>query len=147
MTDSTQKLLVWVRFPCLPIEYYDYEFLMKVGREIGEPKKVDQATSLASRGLLARVCVEVDVSKTLLVKFKLIKKIRTIEYEGLHMICFKCGMVGHQKEECKSMNNKKDEFAPENGDARLASTNEGMTEKEGVYSRKVLNTQGKYAED
>lgn len=106
MRDTTQKLLVWVRFPCLPIEYYDYDFLMRVGREIGEPKKVDQATSMASRGLFARFCVEVDVSKPLLAKFRLRNKIRTIEYEGLHLVCFKCGVVGHWKEECHKKENK-----------------------------------------
>ncbi|XP_075489651.1 uncharacterized protein LOC142528490 [Primulina tabacum] len=41
LADNTEKLLAWVRFPCLPIEYYDQEFLMKVGSKIGRPIKID----------------------------------------------------------------------------------------------------------
>ena len=29
--DSLQILLVWVRIPCLPIEYFDLHFLMQLG--------------------------------------------------------------------------------------------------------------------
>ena len=29
--DSLQNLLVWVRIPCLPIEYFDHHFLMRLG--------------------------------------------------------------------------------------------------------------------
>lgn len=101
ITDKTERLLVWVRFPCLPVEYYDYEFLMRLGEKIGKPKKVDQATSLVSRGKFARVCVEVDISKPLLASFKLKNRIRKIEYEGLHLVCFNCGMVGHRKDGCR----------------------------------------------
>ncbi|XP_019152395.1 PREDICTED: uncharacterized protein LOC109149188 [Ipomoea nil] len=57
MRDETQRLLVWIRFPCLPIEYYDYDFLMRVGDMIGSAVKVDHATSMASRGLFAIECV------------------------------------------------------------------------------------------
>ncbi|XVF81050.1 hypothetical protein PTKIN_Ptkin15bG0125300 [Pterospermum kingtungense] len=71
MTDSTEKLLVWVRFPCLPIEYYDYDFLMKVGEKIERPVRIDEATSIVSSGKFARMCVEVDITKPLLARFKL----------------------------------------------------------------------------
>ena len=30
-----RNLLVWVRIPCLPIEYLDYNFLMRVGSNLG----------------------------------------------------------------------------------------------------------------
>ncbi|XP_075481174.1 uncharacterized protein LOC142521884 [Primulina tabacum] len=59
LSDSTNQVLVWVRFPCLPVEYYDKDFLMKIGRKIGRPIRVDQATSLVSRGKFARICVEI----------------------------------------------------------------------------------------
>lgn len=103
LADNTEKLLAWVRFPCLPIEYYDQEFLMKVGSKIGRPIKVDQATSLISRGKFARLCVEVDITKPLLAKFKIRRRVIRIEYEGLHLICFHCGIHGHHKEQCSSI--------------------------------------------
>ncbi|XVF39951.1 hypothetical protein PTKIN_Ptkin01aG0074000 [Pterospermum kingtungense] len=43
-------LAVWVRFPNLPIEYYDELFFMKAGRLIGKPLRVDAITLEASRG-------------------------------------------------------------------------------------------------
>lgn len=56
-SDTTEKVIMWVRFPDLPVEYYDYGFLVKIGKLIGEPKHIDEATSLVSRGRFARTCV------------------------------------------------------------------------------------------
>lgn len=107
-TDHLKNVLVWVRFPCLPIKYYNSDFLMKIGKRIGRPVKVDYATSVTSRGKYARLCVEVDLSKTLLPKFRLKQRIRKIEYEGLYLVCFKCGIYGHREEVCgKAANNNK----------------------------------------
>ena len=69
--DSLQSLLVWVRIPCLPIEYYDRQFFMKAGEKIGTPVQIDEATSLVSQGLFARMCVMVDLDKPLISKFEL----------------------------------------------------------------------------
>lgn len=67
---------------------------MKIGKRIGGPVKVDQATDLILSGKYARVCVEVDVTKPLLAKFKF------TEYEGIHQICFHGGVYGHRKDLC-----------------------------------------------
>lgn len=98
--DATEKVLVWVRFPCLPIEYFDVDFLWKVGSKIGTPIKVDEATGMVSRGKFARLCVEVDITKPLLSRFKLHGQVRRTEYEGIHLVCFECGVYGHKKETC-----------------------------------------------
>lgn len=105
-TDTTEKMLVWVRFPCIPIEYYDSDFLMRLGERIGNPIKVDDATGAAARGFFARMCVEVDITKPLLPKFILRNKVRKIEYEGVHLICFNCGVYGHHQEKCPQLTMK-----------------------------------------
>lgn len=46
------------------------------------------------------MCVEIDLRKPLLAKYKLKNKIFRIEYEGLHIICFSCGIYGHNKDSC-----------------------------------------------
>ena len=51
--DNLKNLLVWVCIPYLPIEYCDKAFLMRVGAKIGRPIKIDEATSLVSRGQFA----------------------------------------------------------------------------------------------
>ena len=87
---------MWVRILCLPIEYYDQAFLMKVGERIGKPVIIDDATSLGFRGNFARLFIEVDLQKPLVSKFKLHRKVRRLEYEGIHLICFTCGRYNHR---------------------------------------------------
>lgn len=98
--NKLNKLLVWVRFPTLPIEYFEDEFLMKIGKNIGRPVKVDTTTSLVSIGKFARVCVELDVTRPLLSKFTLGGEVVPVEYEGIQLVCFKCGIYGHKQGQC-----------------------------------------------
>lgn len=100
LRDTTEKVIMWVRLPGLPAEYYNRIFLWKIGKRIGTPIKIDEATSLVSRGKYARLCVEVDITKPLLARFKLREEIKRIEYEGVHLVCFKCGMYGHMSDKC-----------------------------------------------
>ena len=44
---------------------------MKAGEKIGTPVQIDEATSLVSQGLFARMCVMVDLDKPLISKFEL----------------------------------------------------------------------------
>ena len=97
-TDTISNLLVWVRIPSLPLEYFEEVFLMKLGAKIGRLIRVDEATSVVSRGRSARLYVELDLSKPLLSKFMLRRRIRRIEYEGMHMVCFGCGLFGHRQQ-------------------------------------------------
>lgn len=60
---------VWVRFPELPIEYYQDRVLYAIAKCIGKPLKVDLNTAMAARGRFARVCVEVDLNKPLFSRF------------------------------------------------------------------------------
>ena len=50
---------------------FDYNFLMRVGSINGKPIRVDDAKSTVSRGHYARLCIEVDLQKPLVTKFKL----------------------------------------------------------------------------
>lgn len=99
-SNKTEKILAWVRFPALPIEYFDEDILLRVGNSIGRAIKVDNTTSLTSRGKFARVCVELDVTKPLLAKFDIEESVYPIEYEGIHLVCFKCGIYAHRQDHC-----------------------------------------------
>ncbi|XP_028055244.1 uncharacterized protein LOC114259426 [Camellia sinensis] len=91
---------IWVRFPNLPIEYYDEKVLYHIAKILGVPLKVDINTAMAARGKYARVCVEVDLRKPLISQFSIGKYTYVIEYEHLHTLYFSCGRVGHRKESC-----------------------------------------------
>ncbi|CAN1130296.1 hypothetical protein LINPERHAP2_LOCUS5742 [Linum perenne] len=94
-------LRVWVRLPGIPFEYFDREILKIIGDRIGRTVRIDHTTLEGSRGNFARICVEVDLSKPLLSKYRLRRRVRRIEYEGLHTICFNCGCYGHKDDVCK----------------------------------------------
>ncbi|CAN1338792.1 hypothetical protein LINPERPRIM_LOCUS38223, partial [Linum perenne] len=94
-------LCVWVRLPGLPFEYFDRSILKIIGDRIGRTVRIDHTTLEGSRGNFARICVEVDLSKPLLSKYRLRRRVRRVEYEGLHVICFNCGCYGHKVENCK----------------------------------------------
>ncbi|CAN1125177.1 hypothetical protein LINPERHAP2_LOCUS2764 [Linum perenne] len=91
---------VWVRLPGIPFEYFDRKILKLIGDRIGKTVRIDHTTLEGSRGNFARICVEVDLSKPLLSKYRLRRRVRRIEYEGLHTICFNCGCYGHKIENC-----------------------------------------------
>ncbi|XP_019200239.1 PREDICTED: uncharacterized protein LOC109193862 [Ipomoea nil] len=97
MTDKMEKVLVWIRFSCLPIEYYNPKFLQRIGKKVERPIRVDHATGLALQGKFARMCVEIDL-------FRLRKRMRFIAYEGIHLVCFNCGMYDHNHETCLKEN-------------------------------------------
>ncbi|KAJ7947238.1 reverse transcriptase [Quillaja saponaria] len=67
---------------------------------LGDPIKCDSTTSKADLENFARICVEIDLSKPLKSKYRLSKQIRRFEYEGLHLVCFKCGTYGHVTKLC-----------------------------------------------
>ncbi|CAN1153236.1 hypothetical protein LINPERHAP2_LOCUS19278 [Linum perenne] len=75
--------------------------LKHIGDRIGKTVRIDNTTLEGSRGNFARICVEVDLSKPLLSKYRMRRRVRRIEYEGLHTICFNCGCYGHKGDACK----------------------------------------------
>lgn len=92
------KVAVWVRIPELPLELYNKEFLKRVGNILGTFLKVDQLTSIHSRGKFARFCAEIDLVKPL-VPFVMFRGEKiNLEFEGLHAVCFRCGVYGHRME-------------------------------------------------
>ncbi|XP_028052338.1 uncharacterized protein LOC114256851 [Camellia sinensis] len=91
---------IWVRFPNLPIEYYDEKVLYHIAKVLGKPLKVDINTAMAARGKYARVCIEMDLRKPLVSHITIGRYNYVVEYEHLHLLCFSCGRVGHRKEKC-----------------------------------------------
>ncbi|CAI0461062.1 unnamed protein product [Linum tenue] len=83
--------IVWARLLDIPIHYFNTEAVMKIGKRIGKPIRVDQATSTGAHLDYARVCVQVDLTKPLLSKFKINGVKYFIQYEGLEKICLECG--------------------------------------------------------
>ncbi|KAJ4838451.1 hypothetical protein Tsubulata_041033 [Turnera subulata] len=120
---TIDKAVVWVQLPKLYQEYYDKEILLwRIARRVGKPIKVDEVTLRSSRVKFARVCIEVDLTKPLVSKFSLRRRIWRVVYEGLNTVCFQCGRYGHAMDKCI--------FDPVTGEEmNTGDPHEGMVEK------------------
>ncbi|XVF16538.1 hypothetical protein REPUB_Repub10bG0040500 [Reevesia pubescens] len=102
-TDKIDKVIAWIRLPGLPLEYYSTMALSRLGVIVGRVICFDRNTEEVIRGCYARVCVELYLTKFLVSKIRVGQLLVNIEYEGLNLICFSCGKVGHMKELCPSL--------------------------------------------
>lgn len=103
---STAKItsaLVWVRFPGILPELLDEEILTSMGDKLGRTVKIDPMSLTGLRCRFAWLCVEVNLDEPLLPSLTVLDLPQKVEYEGLHMICFKCGMFGHCSDACPSL--------------------------------------------
>ncbi|XP_061360506.1 uncharacterized protein LOC133304482 [Gastrolobium bilobum] len=78
--DQFKKLAVWTRIPGLPIELYTAHHLWKIGNFFGRTLKVDRNSLrksdyglevITERARFSHICVEVDLRKSFLSKFKI----------------------------------------------------------------------------
>ncbi|CAN1148994.1 hypothetical protein LINPERHAP2_LOCUS16789 [Linum perenne] len=76
---SLSTLRVWIRLLGIPLEYFDLGILTHIDNRIGRTVQIDHAMLEGSRENFARLCVEVDLSKPLLSKYRLRSRVRRIE--------------------------------------------------------------------
>lgn len=108
-----RKTLAWIRIPGLNVAFYDESYLMSAARVIGKPVRLDKNTLKAERGRFARICVELNLDKPVVGRICLEDYWYKIEYEGLHVICSKCGCYGHWARECKGVKSAEPEVVPD----------------------------------
>lgn len=65
--------------------------------------KIDNLTLIHDRGKFTRICVEFDLDEPLASHIIINGKKLFLEYEGLHLICFRCGKYEHKKECCSEV--------------------------------------------
>lgn len=106
--DELKRVAIWVRIYGLPIEYYEKHILWSIRDSLGRTVKIDGNSihekegskgefHSPERAIFARICIKVDLRKVLVSKFELWKTVYNVEYEGLHLVCFGCGLYGHRK--------------------------------------------------
>ena len=99
---SVVQTMVWIRFPCLNLMYYDKEIIKKVAFGVGKPVKVDMTTQQVEGGKYARVCVEINLAKPMHREIWINDHWHLLEYESLHLICATCRCYGHVSRACAS---------------------------------------------
>ncbi|KAL3533742.1 hypothetical protein ACH5RR_007263 [Cinchona calisaya] len=77
---------------------------------IGQPLKMDASVASLCRPNVARFCVKVDVTKTLLKRFWIgnssSRHWQYITYKDLPSFCSYCLMLGHSLDECRVLHPK-----------------------------------------
>lgn len=96
-TTRFSKMAVWVRLPELPMEYFRDDTIRAILENIGKPLKLDRTTTVAAKGRFARAAIEIDMNKPLVSEVWVDNDVQVVEYEGLHVVCFKCGVLGHRE--------------------------------------------------
>ena len=98
--DNLTSVAVSVRFPELPIEFYDLEVLKEIGSAIGPMLHIDSYTAIGSRGSYARLCIQINLDKPLINSIIIGRLLQQVKYEGISSLCFCCGRLGHKQENC-----------------------------------------------
>ncbi|KAF9598280.1 hypothetical protein IFM89_026486, partial [Coptis chinensis] len=109
----TSTAAVWVKFPKLGQQYWDYEILMSIARGLGNPVGVDKHTLNRDFGFFALVLVEIDLAKPIPGKI-LVEEgegksfFQEVEVDKLPKFCPHCKVVGHIMDECMVMRRIRD---------------------------------------
>ena len=86
--DNLTSVAVWVRFPKLPIEFYDLEVLKEIGSAIGLVLRIDSYMANGSRGSYARLCIQVDIDRPLIKSIRIGRMVQQVLYEGISSYAF-----------------------------------------------------------
>ncbi|KAL4318284.1 hypothetical protein GQ457_18G011590 [Hibiscus cannabinus] len=98
--DHPSQIMAWVRLPKLPYRYYTKSLFRHIAATIGRVVRIYYNTTEGKRGCFARLAIMVDLHKLLVSSIIIDGYRQDIEYEGLPVICYKCGKFGHVQEAC-----------------------------------------------
>ncbi|KAJ7964336.1 Zinc ion binding nucleic acid binding protein [Quillaja saponaria] len=98
--DTIKSTAVWLRLLGFPLEFYDEHILLTIVNTIGKAIKVGANTKLMTKARFAKICVELDLNKPLKPKILFNGEWLKVEYDGIQLICFSCGMQGHKDGAC-----------------------------------------------
>lgn len=108
--EKLNTVLLWIRLPRLPLEMWNGKVLKHIISPIGNLSKINNNSEEVAKGLFARICVEVDVSKPLkrTIKYVLVDVYREclLDYENITSICFGFESQSHKFDsyKCNSKN-------------------------------------------
>ncbi|KAL0912359.1 hypothetical protein M5K25_018325 [Dendrobium thyrsiflorum] len=95
---------VWISFPNLRLHFFNSQILFGLASIFGKPLQTDQATASISRPSVARVLVELDISKKhpdeIWLGSELNGYFQKVDFENLPIFCSHCKMHGHGLKEC-----------------------------------------------
>jgi hypothetical protein len=111
-TSDMVRMLVWVRFPNLPLQCWSPLCLSKLGSVIGKPLHFDSSTTSMTRLSYARVLIEIVLLAELpsLIDITLpnsVSESQAMLYESLPWFCKQCKTLGHFASACTNASSHK----------------------------------------
>ncbi|XP_038986503.1 uncharacterized protein LOC120112001 [Phoenix dactylifera] len=102
------RVVVWLRLPRLPVDYWRKETIYKIAARAGNPLALDGFTEQGRRFGFARIKIELDCSGPLKPGTLVRGRTGGVEeafwqsfvYENLPAPCSKCGRIGHSAPNC-----------------------------------------------
>ena len=96
---------LWIKIFGLSQEYWHPRHIMEISRGVGTPLQLDPATKEQRYGYFARVLVDVDLQGALPTSIMVERENFCfpvdIQYENLPPQCSHCGIIGHEKKNCR----------------------------------------------
>ncbi|XP_059294577.1 uncharacterized protein LOC132047566 [Lycium ferocissimum] len=109
-------ILVWVLLPQLPFHCHTWYYVRQTLSPIDTPIAMDNATNGRTRPSMAKVRVEIDLTKPRINKLWIGAEdencplrgfYQKIEYEAMPKYCTHCCLLGHAIEDCRVLERKK----------------------------------------
>lgn len=100
--DKINTTMVWLSIPGLGMQFYDEYILLILATSVGTPIKVNMNTADMHLGKFACICVEIDLDQPVVGTLRLWGVWYNIKYEGLHLLCARCGCYGQLSRKCKT---------------------------------------------
>ena len=91
-------MAVWICLPELPIKFYDSSVLQEIGEAIGLVLRTNSYTVTGTRASYAHLCIQLNLTKPLIIAVRVVKMLQKIMYEGISSLCFYYGRLGHKQE-------------------------------------------------
>ncbi|KAI0528861.1 hypothetical protein KFK09_001404 [Dendrobium nobile] len=99
---------IWISFPHLQPHFFAPRILFGLGELFGKPLKIDEATSVGSRPSIARVLVEIDITKNypkqVWLGSDLLGYAQEVVFDDFPHFCGVCKKLGHISGKCSSDN-------------------------------------------
>ncbi|PKU86880.1 hypothetical protein MA16_Dca017308 [Dendrobium catenatum] len=110
LSEESLIVPVWLSFPGLRLHLFSSRILFGLGSVFGRPIQTDNATASGSRPSVARVLVEIDVTKSfpdsVWLGLEKLWYVQKVIFEGMPNFCLFCKALGHKKLDCPKLVSK-----------------------------------------